>query len=282
MSHNELIQTILSKCPEATESQILQTLEYERKKTAGLIADATLLRLIATRYGVETQCGAFPDSKLHISHLVPNLNRITVSGRVLAVSPVKTFGAEKPGKYASLLIADQKTTLRVILWNGKADLVGNGTIKAGQLARFLRGYTKGDCNGRVELHVSEKSDVEVEPSDLCQEDYPFIDQFLIPVRDISLSGQSAHFAGKVKAIFPMSTFTRQDNSEGKVLRFFISDATGDVMVVAWNERAENLKQRLRDDAGVKLINAKVKASSGGGLEVHVDETTYVELSTIGL
>jgi len=280
MSHNELIQAILSKCPEVTELQILQRLEYERKKTAGLIADATLLRLIAARYGVETQRGAFPDSKLQISHLVPNLNRITVSGRVLAVFPVKTFAGEKPGKYASLLIADNKTTLRVILWNGKADLVGNGTIKAGQLARFLRGYTKGDCNGRVELHVSEKSGVEVEPSDLCQEDYPFIDQFLIQVRDISLSNQIAHLAGRVKAIFPMSTFTRQDNIEGKVLRFFISDATGDVMVVAWNEKAENLKQSLRDDSGVKLINAKVKASSSGGLEVHVDETTYVELATI--
>ncbi len=282
MSHNELIQAILSKCPEVTESQILQTLEYERKKTAGLIADATLLRLIATRYGVETQGGAFPDSKLQISHLVPNLNRITVSGRVLAVLPVKIFEGEKSGKYASLVIADKKATLRVVLWNDKADLVGNEIVKAGQLARFVRAYTKGDCNGKVELHVSEKSEVEVEPSDLSQEDYPFIDQFLVPVRDISLSSQSVHLAGKVKAIFPMSTFTRQDNSEGKVLRFFIADATGDVMVVAWNDKAENLRQRLRDDVIVKLINARVRASSSGGLEVHVDEATYVELAPIAL
>src|SRR5512139_1916097 len=116
MSHNDLIQAILSKCPEVTESQILEAIEYERKKTAGLIADATLLRLIAKRYGVETQCDAPVNPKLLISHLVPNLNRIAVSGRVLAVFPVKTFEGEKPGKYASLIIADKRSTLRVILW----------------------------------------------------------------------------------------------------------------------------------------------------------------------
>jgi ssDNA-binding replication factor A large subunit len=229
---------------------------------------------------VEIQRETISDPKLLINHLVPNLNRITIAGRVVAIFPVKTFEGEKPGKYASLLIADKKNTLRVILWNGKADVVESGIVKVGQVARFLRGYTKEDLSGKVEFHVSEKGDVEVKPADLCEEDYPSIEQLLISVRDVSLSSQNVSVTGRVKALFPMSTFARQDSSVGKVLRFFLSDATGDVMTVAWNEKAEKLQQSLRGDVEVKLVNARVKASSSGGLELHVDEATYVEVSTV--
>jgi replication factor A1 len=279
MSQKDIIQAILSKCPEVTEPQVLAALETERNKTAGLIADATLLRLIAARHGVETQREPVSDPKLLINHLVPNLNRITVSGRVVAIFPVKTFEGEKPGKYASLLIADKNGVLRVMLWNEKADLVELGVVKVGQVARFLRGYTREDRNGKTELHVSEKGEVEVEPEGAVGEDYPSIDRFVTAVKDLSTQLPSVHLCGKVKAVFPPSTFTRQDNSVGKVLRFFISDQTGDVMVVAWNEKAEKLEQSIQGEVDVKLISARVKASSGGGLEVHVDETTYIEILT---
>ncbi len=280
MSQNETIRDILDKHPELTEPQILAELEAERERTAGLIADATLLRVIAARYGVTTlQQPPATAPKLFINHLVPNLNRITVSGRIVAIFPTKTFEGEKPGKYASLMIADRNGVLRVILWNGKAELVESGTLKVGQVARFLRGYTKQDLNGRTELHISDKSNVEVDLEGLA-EDYPFIEQFVTTVKDIAASNQNVHLKGKAKASFPSSTFTRTDGTEGKVLRFFLSDATGDVMVVAWNEKAEKLEREVQSEVNVKLVNAKIKAvSSGNGLEVHVDDATYVELSS---
>jgi len=280
MSDKEIITAILGKCPEATEAQILATLEAEKRKTAGLIAENTLLRLIAARYGVEISRETVIDCKLLSNYLVPNLNRVTVSGRVVAVFPAKTFEGEKPGKYASLLIADKNGVVRVMLWNGKADLVESGLVKVGQVARFSRCYTREDRNGKTELHVSEKGEVETNPDDLRQEDYPWIEKFVTHIKDVALSSQSVHVVGRVKAVFPSSTFTRQDSSVGKVLRFFVSDATGDVMVVAWNEKAEKLEQNLQGDAEVRLVNARVKAASGGGLEVHVDEATYVEVASV--
>ncbi len=277
MSHREIIQAILKQRPDLTEPEVLLALEAERSRTAGLIADATLLRLMAKQYGVEIPRENVIDPKLVISHLVPNLNRITISGRVIAVFPVKTFEGEKPGKYASLLIADKNGTLRVILWNGKADLVESGTIKVGQIARFIQVYTKQDLNGKTELHVSEKGNIQMSPIDLREEDFPLTEQLFVPVREVSLASRHVHVTGKVKAMFPMSTFARQDGSVGKVLRFFLSDSTGDVMVVAWNEKAEKMGQNLNENVELRLVNARPKASSNGGLEVHVDESTYVEL-----
>jgi ssDNA-binding replication factor A large subunit len=278
MNDKEIMQAILSKCPEVTESQVLAAIEAERSKTGGLIADGTLLRLIAARYGVEISREPLADCKLLISHLVPNLNRVNVSGRIVAVFPAKTFEGDKPGKYASLIIADKNGVLRVMLWNGKADLVESGTIKVGQVARFSRAYTKEDRNGKTELHISEKGDVEVDPEDLEKEDYPRIERFVTPIKDVTPLSPSVHIVGRVKAVSPLLTFTRQDNSSGKVLRFTMTDKTGDAAVVAWNGKAETLEALLKAEVEIKLVNAKVKPASNGGLEVHLDEATYVEVS----
>jgi ssDNA-binding replication factor A large subunit len=60
---------------------------------------------------------------------------------------------------------------------------------------------------------------------------------------------------------------------GKVLRFTLADVTGEVAVVVWNEKAEELEAVLKRDVQVQLVNAKVKTNSGG-FEVHVDASTY--------
>jgi ssDNA-binding replication factor A large subunit len=280
MTAQEIIQAILIKHPEVTEQQVLETLEAEKGRTAGLIADETLLRLIAIRYGVEVPRAPVADYRLLTSHLVPSLNNVTVSGRVVAVYPAKTFEGEKSGKYASLMIADRNGLLRVILWNGKAELVAAGFVKVGQVVRFSRGYTRDDLTGRVELHISEKGEVELDPEDLQNENYPSIERFVTAIKDMSLPQQSVHLIARMTAVFPSSTFTRQDNSTGKYLRFMMADKTGNASAVAWNEKAEKLEASLKPDVEIKLVNAKVKPASNGGLEVHVDESTYVEISAI--
>ncbi|MGE5637607.1 MAG: OB-fold nucleic acid binding domain-containing protein [Chloroflexota bacterium] len=277
MMDNEIVQTILNKCPDLTENQILAMLQAEKNRTNGLIADKTLLRIIATNHGVELPKESTNDCKLLISYLIPSLNNVTIVGRIVAVYPAKAFEGVKPGKYASLIIADKDELLRVMLWNNKADLIESGIVKVGQVVRFMRGYTKADRNGKTELHIGEKSDVEVDPQDINKEDYPSIGHFVSPVKGIKESKQSIHLVGKVENISPLSTFTRQDNSVGKVLRFRIRDMTGDIEVVAWNEKAEKLEASLKNAAELTLINARVKPASSNSFEVHVDEFTYVEV-----
>jgi ssDNA-binding replication factor A large subunit len=278
MNDSEIVQAILSKCPDVTEQQIFEALEHERNKTAGLIANDTLLRLIAMRHGVEIPRDSATDCRLRINHLVPSMNNVTVSGRVVAVFPVKVFEGEKSGKYASLIVADSHGLLRVMLWNDKADWVESGKVKVGNVVRFLRGYTREDQNGKTELHLSERGNIEFDLAGLAQADYPFIDGFATAIKDIAVAQLNLHLVGKVAAIFPSSTFTRQDSSVGKLLRFTIADKTGDIKVLAWNSKAETLEASLKAEAKIKLVNAKVKPASNGALEVHVDDSTYVEVS----
>jgi replication factor A1 len=233
--------------------------------------------LIAARYGVEIiQNKVY--RKLSISHLVPGLNDVTVIGRVVAVYPPRTFEGERSGKFATLVIADKDAVLRVVLWNDKVDLIESGELKAEQVIRFSHGYTREDREGKAELHLGIKSQIEIEPKNVKEDEYPSIDKFATRINEITKAHKSIHLTGTVKEVFPVSTFTRQDQSKGTVMRFTLADETGEVPVVVWNEKAEELEKTVKVNVNLRLVSAKVKENASGELEVHVNSYTYVEVS----
>ena len=278
MAVEKIIQAVLSLHPDVTQAQILEELEVEKCRTGGLIADETLLRVIAARYGVQVpQAQAF-NCSLSISNLIPILNDVSVVGRIVAVYPIKTFEGKQSGKYGSLVIADKDCLLRVLLWNDKASLIESGELKIGQVVRFSHGYTREDRSGKTELHLGRKSLVDVSPQDVDSMGLPFISKFLTKCSDITDERQDIHLAGNVKRISPLSKFTRQDQTTGQVLRFVLVDVSGEVTVVAWNGKATELEALLTEGGDICLVNAKVKSGPNGKFEVHVDAATFVDFS----
>jgi ssDNA-binding replication factor A large subunit len=277
MTREELIQQILSKHPEVSREQILESLEAEKEKTGGLIADETLLRLIAARYGIET-VKRRAIRRLSISDLVAGLNDVTVTGRVIAVYPPRAFTGKRSGKVANLIIADNDDTLGVVLWNDNVDSVESGELKAGQIVRFSHGYTRKDREDKVELHMGNKSQIEVDPQNVKADEYPALGKFASKINELTAAHNSIHLAGTVKEVFPASTFTRSDASTGTVMRLTLADETGEISVVVWNGKAEEMEKAVKVNAGLQLVNAKVKENGSGELEVHVNSYTYVEVS----
>ncbi|MBT0159604.1 hypothetical protein G4O51_06435 [Candidatus Bathyarchaeota archaeon A05DMB-2] len=278
MSTDQIIQQILQKRPEISREQVLEALAAERDRTGGLIADATLLRLVAAKYGIEVPNAKVHSRELPINRLIAGLNDVTVAGRILAVFPPRTFEGKTTGKYASLIIADASGVLRVMLWNDKVSPVELGELKAGRVARFAHGYTREDRASKVELHMGSKSSIQIEPEGVNAEDYPCIDRFATKIRDITETQNGIHLEGRVKTVSSLSTFTRSDNSQGTVLRFTLADGTGEIAVVAWNEKAEELEKTLNVNATVQLVNARVKTAQKGGFEVHADSSTFAKVA----
>ena len=277
MTSEEVIQQILSKHPEVSRDQILESLEVEKEKTGGLIADDTLLRLIAARYGIEI-AKRRAIRRLSISDLVAGLNDVTVTGRVVVVYPAKTFTGKRSGKVANLIIADKDDTLGVVLWNDNVDSVESGELKAGQVARFSHGYTRKDREGRVELHMGNKSQIEVNPENSKAYEYPALCKFAAKINEVTAAHNSIHLVGRVKEVFPASKFKRRDTSTGTVMRLKLVDETGEIPVVVWNEKAEELENVVKVNSALQLVNAKVKENGDGELEVHVSSHTHVEVS----
>jgi len=277
MTAKKMIEQILATHPEISREQILERLDREKTKTGSFISDDVLLRMIAAEFGVEVSKEA-RTLTLSIRDLILGLNDVTVVGRVVAVFPSKTFEANKSGKVASLLIADENSILRIVLWNDKTEVMESGKVKVGHIIRFSHGYTKEDYSGRVELHVRKRSEIEINPKDVEAKDYPTISKFVTKIGEITQSHKNkrANITGTVKKLFPPSTFTRRDSTSGKVMRFIFADETGEIPVVVWNEKVDELEETLRKDVKLQLVNAKVKKTISKGLEIHVNSQTYIE------
>jgi replication factor A1 len=273
MSTEKIIEYILSKCQGISREELFEKLEREKRKTAGFISDESLLRMIAAEFGVEIPQCDISISTLSINSLVPNLNDVTITGRVVAVFPPRTFKTGKGGKIASLLVADKSGILRVVLWNDKTASVESSSVRVGQVIRFSHGYTTENRSGRVELHIGDRGQVEINPQDIDVEDYPGISQFATKIGKITQAykNKRVNILGTVKEVFPSTTFQRHDSTQGKVMRFIMADETGEISTVVWNEQVDKLAKSLKKGMQLQIVNAKVK-----GLELHVDAETYVQ------
>ena len=278
MTNEDIVGQILAVCPGVTREQVLERLDKEKRRTGGFISDETLLRVIAGEFGCEIPNGEATMLMLSLGDLIPSLNNVSVVGRVVAVFAPRAFSGNRSGKFASLLITDKSGILRVVLWNDKTDLTESGKVKVGQIVRFSRAYTKEDRAGKVELHIGEKGEVEINPNDVQAKDYPTISKFATKIGELNADNKNrkVNIAGTVKKLFSASTFEREDSSSGKVMRFILADETGEISVVAWNEKVDDLEKTLRNGVQLQIVNAKVKKALGEGSEVHVDSVTYVE------
>jgi ssDNA-binding replication factor A large subunit len=276
-----LIQQILSKRPTIERQQILDRLAATRDMTGGLIADESLLRMIAAELGVEVanEDGSFKH-RLSLGHLVTGLNNVTVTGRVVAVYPVRTFEGAKPGKFGSITIVDNDGVLRVVLWNEKANFLESGELKIGQIVKLVHGYTKADRFGVPELHIGERSQIEFNPQNVKEEDYPSIGKFATKISQITPEQKSVNIDGKITDVFNSSTFTRSDQTAGKVLRLKVSDDSGEVVAIFWNEKAEEVEPKAKRGTQIQIVNARIKLNPNDQdqVELHVDSSAYVTVS----
>ncbi|MBS7647720.1 MAG: OB-fold nucleic acid binding domain-containing protein [Candidatus Bathyarchaeia archaeon] len=275
-SLDELVDAIVSRHPEVSREAILKRLSEERERSGGLISEDVLLRIVAAEFGVKLSSGVVSVPSIPISGLVPGLNDVSIAGRVIAVYPSKTANS----KFASVLVADKSGVIRVVLWNDKADLVNFGKVKTEQVVKFSHGYTREGRFGRVELHVGQKSTVEIHENSEG-ESYPTILELSTKIGAITsiLRNRRINLVGRVRRILHDSAFQRENSTSGRVMRFVLADETGEISVVVWNEKVKEIKELLKEGAMLQVVNAKVKQALDGKMEVHADRETYIDLLT---
>lgn len=243
----------------------------------GFLTEETAARLVASELGVEIVQEDFHFKEIPIGDLVSGLNNVTVTGRVLVAFPTQTYNRvdETEGQFARLLIADKTGALRILLWNDMTELVKNGKLKQGQIVRVLHGYVREARDGDLELHVGHRGEIQINPSDVKENNYPETSTFATKIGKITAKQKKANVLGTVHAISTVTVFQRRDGTAGKVQRITLEDTTGQITVVFWNEEVEAL-DGLQVGERLEIINAKVKERIDGRLELHVENRTYVE------
>jgi replication factor A1 len=277
MSAEEIIEKILCARTDVSREEILQKMEEKKSTAGGLLTEETAARLVALELGVEVAQELFHPKEIPVGDLVLGLNNVTVTGRVLMAYPMQTYARKNgtEGQYAYLLIADRSGMLRIVLWNDKAELVRDGKLKQGQVVRVLHGYVREARDGQPELHLGQRSELQITPKDVKEDDYPKAESFVEKIGGITKRKKKANVAGAVRSVSPVTVFKRRDGSEGRVLRAVLTDATGQIPAVFWNDKVNTLDGVLVGDR-LQVIDAKVKERIDGRLELHVENRAFVE------
>ena len=278
MAAEDIIRRIVSVREDLSLEDVRTLIEAKKSESDGYLTDEVAARIVAAELGVEISRGT-PRLRVLIKNLVSGLGKVTVIGRVIAVFPPRVFvnalGTEK--KKVSLLIADKTGILRIVLWNEETGILESLRINRGKIVQVSNGYILEGSDGNLELRLGRKGKIEVGPKGVKERDYPMLPR-LKKIGKVSSEHRNRRITliGKILERFPLSSFERRDNSVGRVLRLLLADGTGELPVVAWNERAEAL-ENIAIGSHLLLVNAKVKERPDQRLEAHVDHRTYVEV-----
>ena len=263
---NEVIARILAQRRDLTPDQLQKLVEEKRREAGDLLSEEGAARLVAEELLVETEPAAAPI--IEIRKLVAGLNDVTLTGKVLASEPVKDFVRQdgSTGRALKVVLGDETGKIPCIVWNSKADeLLSRGDL-AGATIAVRHGYTRSGLTGEVELNVGERSEIMVtsEP-----------EVVITPIGGIAEPTIELNLLGIIHSRPRLYEFDR-NGQKGTVLRTLLTDKTGSIPIVAWNEKAEELRNLKRGDI-VRIVNGRLRRDSSGRLEIHLENRARVGL-----
>ena len=155
---------------------------------------------------------------------------VDIRGVVLDTDAVRTFDRDDgtEGRVSNLTLGDETGRVRVTLWDEQADAAEE--LDAGQSIEIIDGYVR-ERDGSLELHIGSRSEI-----DELDEAVEFVPQ-AADISDLEI-GQTVDIAGVIRSADPKRTFDRDDGSEGQVRNVRVQDATGDIRIALWGEKAD--------------------------------------------
>ena len=118
--------SIISKTSGLNLEEIEEKVIAKRDRISGLISKEGAAQIIAAELGI-----SFDNEKLKIDDLLPGMKKVNLIGKVIYISPVRTFTRkDQEGKVVNLTIADETSNIRVVLW----DTNHIGLIETGEIS----------------------------------------------------------------------------------------------------------------------------------------------------
>lgn len=242
---------------DVTEEEFRDAVDARIEKMGDLVDEEVAASLVASELG-----NSDADT---VADIDPEMSDITFVAKVVSIEELRTFERDdSEGHVLNIECADETGRVRVALWDEDAT-AGVEELESGQVLR-IKGTPKEGYNG---LEVS-ASRVEVDPDAEIDVTASETDS----IGDLSLGQSDITLVGRVLAVEPVRTFSRDDGSEGRVSNLVLGDETGRVRVTMWDEQADCVED-VSEGASVEIVDGYVRERDGT-LEVHVGSHGAIE------
>jgi len=168
----------------------------------------------------------------------------------------------------NLVLVDRTGRVRCALWDRHADTASRSGNLQGKIIRIGHAYTRQGLAGDAEVNAGDRSSIEFDPPDIPHFDFPEFEELFIPVGKITPETNQVNAVGIVQGDARHYSFAKEDRL-GSVLRTVIADESGSITVVAWNERAEELREIKKGDI-LQIVNARTRLDTNARPELHVE------------
>ena len=125
MQNYDMLVERIAKSANLEKEEIERQVEAKRAKLSGLISKEGAAQIVAAELGIR-----FEDQELKVSELMQGMKRISITGKIITLFPVREYEKNgRSGKVANFILADDTGNLRVVLWDtNHISLIENGEI----------------------------------------------------------------------------------------------------------------------------------------------------------
>lgn len=141
------------------KEDVEKKVEAKREKLSGLISKEGAAQVVASELGI-----SFESEKLMIDELLPGMRSVNLVGKVINLTPVRTFKTKRgdESKVTNLWIADETSNIRVVLWDtNHIELIEKGDVKEGTVVEISNGSMRDN-----ELHLGSFSEFKLSSEDM--------------------------------------------------------------------------------------------------------------------
>jgi replication factor A1 len=100
----------------------------------------------------------------------------------------------------------------------------------------------------------------------------------IQIQDLVSGLNDVTVAGQVVAIYPPKTFTRRDWTEGKLASLVVSDESGTLRVVLWDNKVDLVeKGKIQREQQIRISHGYVREGRDGKPEIHLGQRGSIKV-----
>lgn len=237
--------------------EVKRRVEAKRAKLSGLISSEGAAQVVAAELGVR-----FDKQKVKINELLSGMRKISVEGKIIKISPVRTFKTKNAeSKVVSFLFADDTGNIRCVLWDtNHIALIEEGKLREGSVVEIKNASVRGtdikelhlgsqgeikESNAKFERIITEettasKKIVQIEPNDAALVRATIIQAF--EPRFFSVCPECGKRVTQEEGKFLCLQHGNIVPKERAILNLIIDDGSGNIRAVLFSESAKKLLQ----------------------------------------
>lgn len=103
-------------------------------------------------------------------------------------------------------------------------------------------------------------------------------QLKIRIQDLVSGLNDVTISGQVISIYPSKTFTRRDWTEGKLASILVSDNSGTLRVVLWDNKTEIVDRgKIQREQKIRISHGYVREGLDGKPELHLGDKGNIKI-----